>query len=259
MARPFPLPTTVPSSALVAAAILLAGPIDRDTPLGRLAAPDVQALEASGFTEGGYLRPEAAALVELVTWPELVAEVIRQVPHGPVERTVVWARSDVAVLGAPVDETITLERIDVSAVAAHLLAACAVEDHEPDVVEPFLVADLLTALLTDDGPRLAAALDRAAATGSADLPRMVAAPATAPTAWRLEASWTASDGPRRGTLSGLDAGALGTWEIDGTGPSLTLRPASTERVRRHLSRLLPPGTGAARPAGPGSDDSEEPS
>ena len=150
--------TPVPTSALVTAALLLAGPLDADSPLGRLTAPDVRALEAGGLTSDGRLREWAAALVELITWPELVAEVVRQRRHRPIERTIVWARSDAAVLGSPVEGTISLAPVDVTAVGQHLLGQCSVPRHDPPPADPALVADLLAALLTDDAPRVADAL-----------------------------------------------------------------------------------------------------
>ena len=71
---------------------------------------------------------------------------------------------------------------------------------------------------------------------------MVEATSLLPTVWRIEVRWTDDAGPRGGVLTGIDAGSLGTWEVDATGPTPSVRPASGDGVRTRLALLLPPAT-----------------
>ena len=237
---------TLPTSALVAGALLLDAPVDRRSALGRLGAPDLEALDHDGLIHDGRLVPWFATLVEVVAWPELAAELVRRHAGSAPARTLVWARADAAVLGRPNAGTITVASIAVGAMAEHLVEASAVPERSPDLAHPLLVGELLAALLADDAPGVTAALDRAAGIDSPDLPLVADALTVAPTTWRLETAWTDRDGPRGGVIGGLHAGALGTWEIRGTAHPLDLRPTTSSVVRRRVAHLLPCGaTGVA--------------
>jgi len=249
-------PLTLPTSAFVAGALLLDAPIDQRSALGRLGAPDLRALDRNGLTHEDRLVPWFATLVEVVAWPELAAELVRQRPGSRPERTLVWARTDAAVLGTPHDGTITVAPIEVRSITDRLVDACAVPERGPHLARPGLVADVLAALLADDAPRVAAALDRAADVDSPDLPLLAEVLELAPATWRLETAWTDREGRRGGVLGGLDAGSLGTWEIRGAAHPLDLRPTTSSAVRRQVADLLPHGTDVEGPH-PLADQPEE--
>ena len=143
---------TLPTSTLVAGTLLLDAPVDRRSALGRLGAPDLEALDHDGLIHDGRLVPWFATLVEVVAWPELAAELVRRHAGSAPARTLVWARADAAVLGRPNAGTITVASIAVGAMAEHLVEASAVPERSPDLAHPLLVGELLAALLADDAP-----------------------------------------------------------------------------------------------------------
>ena len=131
----------------------------------------------------------------------------------------------------------------------------AVPERSPDLAHPLLVAELLAALLADDAPGVTAALDRAA--GDRQPGRAAGWPnalTVAPTTWRLETAWTDRDGPRGGVIGGLHAGALGHLgdqrygaparppSYDELGGETPCRPPAPLRRCRRRRRAAPPPT-----------------
>ena len=150
-----------------------------------------------------------------------------------------WARRDAAVVGTPAGGTITVAAVPVRSIAERIVEACAVPELGPDLAHPRLVADLLAALLADDTPGVVAALDRASAIDSPDVPRLANLLTAEPTTWRIETAWTDPDGHRGGVLGGVDCGALGTWEVSGTAHPLDLHPTTRADVWRRVVEPAP--------------------
>ena len=191
-------PLTLPSSALVAGALLLDAPIDPRSALGRLGAPELRrprprrASATRAASSPGSRRSSRSSPGP--SWPP---SSFASAPARAPTRTLVWARArrrGGGHAGRRHDHGRADRRF--GPIAERLVEACAVPERGPDLAHPRLVADLLAALLADDAPGRRrrprpGVGDRQPGPAAAGRRSSRLAPAT----WRLETAWTDRDGP----------------------------------------------------------------
>ena len=242
---------TLPTSTLVVAgALLLDAPVDPGPRSAASVRRSSEALDRTNLSDDGRLVPSFAALVDVVAWPELAAELVRQLAGAAPTRTLVWARAATPPWwGRRPEARSRSRRIPSGRSPSVLVEACCGARARPRPRASAARRRAPRCAARRRHPGVAAALDRAA--GDRQPGRAAVAEPPHRRADHLAAR-DGLDGSRR--ASGRRArrphcGALGTWEISGTAHPLDLRPTTRADVWRRVVEPLPPdgATGRSRP------------
>jgi hypothetical protein len=202
-------------------------------------------LERCGVASGGIVSPDAAALVGVMTDPDLVVS-IEVTTRDAVNRSTIWATAERAVWGRPVEQDVyQLRSIDTVTVPL-LLAQLTGVGRRPET--PFsgsvtVAADALAAALdwqTDD-PETALAILVSAGAEPVWADRILIANQHRRAQWTVSSVWVEQNGGHEvHEATVLDAGPAGYWRISRDEPGTsTYTVASMHETMRLLRRCLP--------------------
>lgn len=208
--------------------------------------PALADLEAAGLASKGRLRPEAAALVAVMTESTLVVSVEKHAADGST-RSTAWANDAAAVWGRPVlNEVYELRPVDRLQLALLIAQLVGVGRRPPP---PFsggvtVPIDPLEASLgwRSTDPETALAILVAAGVEPIWADRLLIAHDHARSEWSVSSVWSGAGGSHHvGELAVLDAGPGGYWEIRRMSDAGTARymVMSLEETMRRLRACLP--------------------
>jgi hypothetical protein len=205
----------------------------------------VAELERCGVVTGGVVSPDAAAVVGVMTDPDLVVS-IEVTTRDSVDRSTIWATAELAVWGRPVEQDVyQLRSIDTVTVPL-LLAQLTGVGRRPET--PFsgavtIAADALEAALdwqTED-PETALAILVSSGADPVWADRILIANQHHRARWTVSSVWVEASGRHEvHEATVLDAGPAGYWRISRDGPgTVTYTVASVHETLRLLRRCLP--------------------
>jgi hypothetical protein len=204
-------------------------------------------LVSSGLARDGQVAPRLGDLLEVMLRPELRISLEVSTPTS-IEADLIWVRGDRAVAAEVTPEAMVLEAIDPVLVPTDLARRLGVRAGlRPEPTVPLTVdADLLDRL---EQQARSLAVDPLRAWlvehGVADpvwVAALVGAVRDRRSSWRLGSGWSEGEEARSRSLTVLDGGVAGAFEVvgdEGSPTSVTLHPRTSRELLDRIRGCLP--------------------
>lgn len=205
-------------------------------------------LEAAGLARDGHVAPRLGELLEVMLRPHVKLSLEVQTPTST-ELDLVWLRPELAVAAEVAGDVMTLEPIDPLLVPTDLARRLGVRNGPP--AAPTGPLDIDTGLLdrleerarTSTAPELRGWLAEQGIDDEVWGEALVAAVRDRRATWRVGSGWVADEQVETRSLTILDGGRGGAYEVvpddAGASPRATLHPRSARDVLDRLRSCLP--------------------